>query len=422
MLPSGLVRATVERKEIHPSLVDPERSTVQQAATELFELFRDAVDQRRRLGELLADLDDLCAERRDHRMIRGMAHLARNKCTLQVVAELDPGALRSELFAAAAASGPLALADDDNAMSQGPLERPTARAILTAVGERHGLSADEVADAMYADLDAERRLTSLELISPRWLIDRYNVSLVQSLLLKATEVKVELSDVSGPRLKQLFRWIKFHQLLHRAHRSGSTFSLHLDGPVSMFQGSTRYGRSLGRFFPALCLVETPWRMQATVLWTKAAHRKELVVTHEQGLRSHYPDTGAYRTKTQEHLVASFAKHKSPWRLLDGQHSLQIGPSDMVFPDFTLTDGERIAHLEVWGHWRPEALIRRLEGLERYGPEHLVLAISRRLASGRSKEIPEHPGVIPFAEVLSTKRLIEVAERVAIPVAQDEAES
>lgn len=418
MLPSGLVRASVERRQISPSLVDPERPAVQQAAAELYALFSDAVTQRRRLGELLADLDDLCAERRDHRMVRGMAHLARNKCTLQVASEIEPGELRAEVFAESAARGPLALASTEEALTHGPLERPTALSVLTAVGARHGLSAAEVADAMYADLDAERRLIGCDLEGPRWLIDRYNVSLIQSLLLKATEVQVELTGISGPRLKQLFRWIKFHQLLHRGHRSADTFSLHLDGPVSMFQGSTRYGRSLGRFFPALCLVQTPWTLKATVLWTKANHRKELVVTHEQGLRSHYPDTGAYRTKTQEHLLANFSKQKGPWRLLDGQHSIQIGPSDVVFPDFSLTDGERIAHLEVWGHWRPEALTRRLEGLERYGPGHLVLAVSRRLASGRSKEVPEHPGVIPFAEVLSAKKLIEAAERVAVPLEQD----
>ena len=97
-----------------------------------------------------------------------------------------------------------------------------------------------------------------------------------------------------PRLRQLFRYVKFHQLMHLARRDGPWLEITLDGPASLFKQSTRYGMELATFFPAILLQECPWELQATVLWTKAKHRKTLTLTHEDGLVGHYADRGAYQ--------------------------------------------------------------------------------------------------------------------------------
>lgn len=360
---------------------------------------------------MLADLDDLCAERRDHRMVRGMAHLARARCTLESIAEVDPVTLRDRVFRLAATRGPLALAP-------GPLGHPCASDVLHEIGAELGLAPDQVSDALFADHEHERRVVASRVPDAPWLVARYNVALVQALLLRATEVVVTLDEQRAPRLRQLFRWVKFHQLLHRARREGNKLVVRLDGPMSLFRGSTRYGQHLARFFPALVLQQAPWILKATVLWTRARHRKDLVISSEDGLKSHYSDTGAYRTRAQEHLLAAFEGEAGAWRLLEGQHPLQLGPSDLVFPDFTLTDGARLAHLEVWGHWRPEALERRLEALDRYGPGNLLVAVPRKLASGRSASIPEHAQLVVFSELLSVRKVLAAVDSVAVAAVDD----
>ncbi len=411
MIPSGLVRAKVQGSTIAPSLVDPDKPAIRSTAQELHELFSAAVSEQRRLGELLADLDERCADRRDHRMVRGMAHLARARCRLEEVADVDPVSLRDEVFRLAAARGPLALA-------AGPLGRPTASDVLDEVAAARGIRPDQVADALYADHEHERRVVGFDVADPAWLVHRYNVALAQSLLLRATEVVVTLQAPSAPRLRQLFRWVKFHQLLHRARRDGKALVVRLDGPMSLFRGSTRYGQQLARFLPALLLQDRPWTLKATVLWTRAAHRKDLALSSDLGLVSHYSDTGAYRTRAQEHLLASFAEPQQGWRLLEGQRPLQLGPSDLVYPDFTLTDGARVAHLEVWGHWRHEALERRLEALNRYGPGHLVVAVPSKLAAGKTRTLPEHRQILGFSELLSVRRVIAAADAVAVQLDAD----
>lgn len=399
MLPPGLVRAKVAKRAIVPSLVDPSKPAVVEAATAVTDLFAGAVEQSRRMGEVNADLDALCEDRRDHRMVRGMAHLARGRCTVHTPeGGPDPATLRHAAFVLAAERGPVAL-DERAATVSG---RPTAAVLLEEVGAPHDLTSAEVADRLYADLPSEQRVVEVDVPDPAWLVHRYNVALVQGLLSKATEVNVVLEKTEAPKLRQLFRWIKFHQLLHRVHVTDDVVDIVLDGPMSMFRGSTRYGRSLARFFPALCLQPGPWRMSATVLWTKANHRKDLAITHEHGLVSHYADTGAYRTRAMEHLAERFPNANTDWELEIGQRPLSVG-SLLVFPDFRARRGRRVVHLEILGHWREDDLQQRLEHLSE-AEEPLVLAVSKRLAGGKRPEIPEHPLVVPFAEVLSPKRL------------------
>jgi predicted nuclease of restriction endonuclease-like RecB superfamily len=215
---------------------------------------------------------------------------------------------------------------------------------------------------------------------------------------------------------QLFRWVKFHQLLHAARRDDDALELVLDGPVSVFGPSTRYGLQLARFFPAVLLQDGPWRMTAKVLWTRARHRKELVVSSEDGLVSHYPDTGAWRTKAEEHFAARFAEQDRGWTLTEGRLPLAVGDRHVVYPDFTLTDGARTAHVEVLGHWRPERLAARLADLERFGPANLVLAVPKKLSASERSDLPESPRVVVFADVLPVAKVLAAAARVALPVA------
>lgn len=405
MLPTELLRVRVDGPRLSPSLVDPEKPAIREIADEVHGAFARASARGARLGEALDEIDELCAGRRDAKLIRGLAKLAQDRCTSAVAAPIDPVALRLDVFRRAARVGPLAL-------RPGPFGHPVAADLLAEVGREHDLSPDAVADALYADLPVERRLSAYDVPDATWLVHRYNVALVQGLLLRATEVDLVLERPRAPRMRQLFRWVKFHQLLHRAWRDGDHLRVRLDGPVSLFAGSTRYGLQLARFLPALLLQDGGWELRATLLWTRARHRKELVLGPASGLRSHYRDDGAWQGKTQEHLIARFAEHSGPWRLVEGARPLTVGDRDVVFPDFTVTDGHRELHVEILGFWRPDALAARLEALERFGPQNLVLAVSRKLGTAKAAAVPDSPRVVGFADLLPVPKLVEAAERLA----------
>jgi len=233
--------------------------------------------------------------------------------------------------------------------------------------------------------------------------------LCQSLLLHATQMTLILEKPTAPRMRQLFRCIKFHQLMQRARRRDDRLEVILDGPASLFRQSTRYGMQFANFFPALLLQDGDWKLEATVLWTRAKHRKTLSLDPSHGLVSHYRDTGAWRSKTCQHFEARFAEAKTDWTLHEGASPINLGGRDILFPDYTLRRGDDTVHLDVVGFWQRAWLQRRMDWLHRYGPDNLMLAVSRRL-QGSKEALEEAPvTVIDYAEVLSVKRVLEAAQ-------------
>jgi uncharacterized protein len=409
VLTADLVRARVRGATLAPSLVDPGDPEIQEIAGRIVDGLAAGAAARTRLGEAVAEIEEAVGDLGPAKVARGMLRIAQGRCETELAASVDPATLRYEVFTRAAARGPLRL--DDGAPD--PFGRPTAAEILAEVGRDHELDAEGAAEALYGDLPTERRLSAFAVPDATWLVHRYNVALVQALLSSATGIRLALERPEAPRMRQLVRWIKFHQLLHTARRDGELLEVALDGPVSLFGPSTRYGQQLARFFPALLLQPGPWRMEATVLWTKARHRKQLVVTDGDGLRSHYADTGAYRTRAHEQFVAQFADKDRGWALHEGELPLALGDRGLVFPDFTLRRGAQEVHLEVLGYWKAEALEERLALLDERGPRNLIVAVSRKLRGDKGQALPEHPKLVAYAEVLPIARILEAAEAVPI---------
>ena len=408
MLTSDLVRARVRGKTIEPTWIDTSRGDLREPAETMVDIVRQAVDEGWSQGDLVEALDGATATHRSHKVLRGLRKLLLDRCDFEVDAPLPPVELRRRVFLKAREMGPLDLA-------HGALDRTTAADVLQAVATELDVTVEAVDRALYGDLKDAQVLASFRDIGVDELLQRYNVALVQALLLKSVQVRIELEGPSVPRVRQLLRYAKFHQLVHRAHRKGEMLTLELDGPTSMFSQSTRYGLQLAIFFPALLLQDVPWRMEADVLWTKARHRKTLEVTHTQGLVSHYADTGAYVPRE----VAWFAERweatgsDSGWKMTDDTAPIELGGRGVVLPDFTFKKGRKTAHLEIVGFWRKAWLERRLEGLRRHGPGNLVLAVSKKLAVGQKEALDDTPvEVIAFSQVVPVKSVLEALDKVA----------
>jgi predicted nuclease of restriction endonuclease-like RecB superfamily len=236
---------------------------------------------------------------------------------------------------------------------------------------------------------------------------------VQGILLRATEVRIELHRPTVPRLRQLLRHVKFHQLVHRAEREDDVLRLVLDGPASIFGQSTRYGLQLATFFPAVLLQDLPWRLEADVRWGPTKRPVKLEVGPDLGLVSHLADTGAYAPRELDWFRERFdAADVGPWGLTDRVDPIELGGRGVVLPDVGLTDGQRTAWLEIVGYWRKDWLLRRLEALRRHGPGNLILAVSRKLAVDKTVLTNLPVEVISFSEVIPVKAVLEAAERVA----------
>lgn len=406
MLTSSLVRARVRGRELIPTFVDPRRPALREAAESLCGTFADGAADGRTRGELAEEVDTLCADRRDHAVLRGLAKLCFDRAEFAIDAPVPPSELRAEAFRLAAASGPLAL-------EPGAHGRPVARDVLAQVAARHGVPVEAVADALYADLEEAQRITAFDVPGPEWLLHRYNTALVQALLLRSVEVRLRLLEPPAARMRQLFRAVKFHQLIHRARRDGAALEVVLDGPTSLFAQSTRYGMQLANFFPSVLHLDTPWTLEATVLWTRARHRKTLRLDASSGLVAHTADRGGYERREAVWFAERFAALDSGWTLLEGQEPVTLADRGVVFPDFTFERNGRRAHLEIVGYWRRDDLARRIGLVRDHGPGNLILAVSRKLR-GSKEALGTHPGVpvVEFAEVVPAREVLAAVEEVA----------
>ena len=276
MLTGDLVRARVDKGELRPSYVDVDKVALLDHAEGFLACVRGAVEDRSPRGLVEEALEGLIGDAKDVKLLRGVAKILLDRCEFEVGGAQDPKALRKLVFERAAARGPLAL-------ERGPLGRMIAMDVLTEIAAELRISTADVENGLYADLHRAQQIVSCDAGDASWLLQRYNVALVQSVLLHASEVRIVLEKPTVGRLRQLFRHVKFHQLVHQAERVDGGLALTLDGPSSLFSQSTRYGLKLASFFPALLLQDGPWHMEATILWTKANHRKRLSLKSTDGL-------------------------------------------------------------------------------------------------------------------------------------------
>ena len=406
MLTADLVRARVVKGDVRPRYVDVADAALRDLAAQMIDLYAAHVGRTR--DALEGSLAALLGEGTDYLLHRGLAKLLADKSDFEVRAPLEPVALRRALFEAAAANHPAVQVAD-------AVHTVTRDMVLARVAEGLGVSPDALLGAMYADLDGEQVLTAVAATTPDALLHRYNLALAQAVLLRATSLTLRVAPADPQRYRQLFRYIKFYRLMHAVRgTSAEGYEITLDGPLSLFSLSQKYGLQLAEFLPALALCPA-WSAEAEVLWGKDKRRHTFRVSSEAGLVSHYPDTGQYLTREEHWLTERFAALKGPWSLERRAELIDLGGRGVLIPDFAVrhTDG-RVAWLEIVGFWKRDWLESRLALLRETAPKNLILAVPWKLR-GSEEELRDVPVEVMFyKETVIAKELLERAEKVAHP--------
>ena len=408
-----MLRVRVRGKTLEPGYLKPDDPKTLAVAAQILDVVQAASAGRWKRGEVDEALRAAEGADTRHKLMRGMAKLLLDKCSFEMDCPVEPAALRQQVFAAATAAGPLA-------RRPGPHGRPTAAAVLAQLATtlpdhpRTGApwTVDQLQDALYADHPEEQRLIARKgPETPEDLVHLYNLGLVQALLLRASHIRVTMDRPAARHLRDLFRRLKFQQLMYRVETAGRDLVLTVDGPQSLLRQSTRYGLALAVFFPALPLLPGAWTMEAEVLWgNKRKLKKQLLVHHSRGLQSHYQARGTWRSKAEQWFRERWEKLDTGWTLHDGE-LIDLGRQQPLLPDLSLRRDGRIAHLDIVGFWRKGYLEKRLAQT----PDNVVLAVSKRLVGDKSALPKTLAGqVVPFAEIIPAKTVLERIEAVATP--------
>ena len=375
-----------------------------EVATELICCFREALGCTQ--GDLDRQLLELEGDSPDYRLKRGLAHLLKGLCEFEVVSPLEPQLLRERVFALSAQSVPSYQQSDrvlDNLASQ--LSHELEREVFP----------DQIRAGLYADLAENRVLTKFDPPTPQELLHRYNLSQVQGVFYRASQIILNAHRNVPGEYKLLFRYLKLFQLM--AYIEGDAdhgFTITIDGPTSLFSSSTRYGLAIAKLIPALLHV-TKWSLAATLqtrdFYTNNWKTGRFSLDSDCGLVSHYPPGKPYDSMLEEAFVDRWNSLKTEW-VLEREVDLIPIPGSVMIPDFRLVhpDG-RTFLLEIVGYWRPEYLQKKFSQVRQSQRDNLILAISERLnlekAGVKMNDVPAR--IVWFKDKLLPKSVLAVMD-------------
>ncbi|MFO0616849.1 MAG: DUF790 family protein [Polyangiaceae bacterium] len=343
---------------------------------------------------------------RDRPVALGLAKLCEDRAEFEAPGGLDPEVVREELFTRAAAAHRASTAR--SRFAREPIVRATA--------ESMGVSSDDVERAMFADLRDNQRLTRFDALSVEELLDRYDVGLVQALLLRATYVELEAIAAPAAAVRRIFRAARFFGLLYAARPTARGTLFRFDGPLSLFEAAQKYGIKLAMFFPRI--LELPeFALTAEIRYGAAREVTMLRLDHTAGLKGRAPAREPERPEITA-LVEAFDALGSKWKIKRAPKPIAIPGEALVAPDLAFTHeatGEEVL-FELFGFWSRAAVFQRIETIQRGFPGRILLAVGKQLrVSPELLEGDENGSILVFRTSISAK---EVLARLDGPAGRD----
>jgi predicted nuclease of restriction endonuclease-like RecB superfamily len=406
MLTGNLVLVKTAKDRVVPRYLSRDSAQWLEMAESLLMIFREGVGLTR--GEIQGEVDDLIGEGVATLAPRGMAKVLEDRAEFEVVADAPPEQIRERVFGAAAAKRRALRAES----APGARVHFDRDAVLDAVAAELGLEPAQVLGSLYADLKDENRMLRFDDLGARALVDRYNVALAQAVLLRSVLVTAEVRGEKPARYRQLFRWLKFHRLLYRVEGSArGGYTLQIDGPLSLFSSTTKYGLQMAMFLPALLLCKD-FRLDAELRWGTKREPRRFHLESADGLVSHFDDAGQYVPAEIAAFLERFRSVAPEWDVRDDPEIVELGREAVWVPDYRFVHrptGTDVL-VEVLGFWKRSSLERLLRLLPKHGPPRYALAISDRLKVDEGALDDLAGPVLRFKEIPSAPELAALLRR------------
>jgi predicted nuclease of restriction endonuclease-like RecB superfamily len=408
VLTADLVTARRRGEELRLIPADPRRrARIEALATAFSGIARAQIGSTRQ--QLDAALDEGAAgadlPSPDRRLIAAVQKLVYDGCSFEEPDAETAAALRREIFRRAAA-------ERRAASPSAPFDRG---ALLEAAARERGTTAAVVEAGLYGDRPARQRLLAFAGRPPAMLAAGFELAEAQAVLLRATRVTASVRSRDAGTYRQLFRTLKFLRLLPvvEAVAEGG-YRITLDGPLSLFQGGTRYGLQLGLALPAIAGCDS-WSIEADVRW--GADRRPLKFRVGGGAMAGIAGEAGPPSLPDElaAFVTAFERLDSGWRVEREPAVLDLPGAGMCVPDLAFVrgrDGARV-HFELLGFWSREAVWRRVELVRAGLPQKILFAASKGLRVGEAV-LDESPtaALYVFARVIAAKQVLDRIERLA----------
>jgi predicted nuclease of restriction endonuclease-like RecB superfamily len=380
MLTADLAQSWQRAGRCGPRYIDRRDADYLSDADALIRIFAEHEGRPRR--ELDQALEEYVGTGTDYKILRGFIKLLMDRCEFETACPVEPSEIRRALFTRARLHHPVV---NDEA---------TRLELLREAALELSAPPEVILSGLYADLPENQKLQEFQPLTPEKLLDIYNLAQAQALLYHCVEMRLEVEPgLSREDYRELFSAIKAYRLIHTIEGdSSSGYRVRLDGPVSMFHRSQKYGVQMAVFLPALLMCKG-WEMRAEIASGKAGREHAFfeLSSSQKRLQSDYLEGLADENPVKERFAARWEKHESAWTLAPSREVIPVGESAFI-PDFVLkhADGQTF-YLEILGFWTPRYLDNRLKAFAHARFSNFILAAWDELRGSRDPlaKLPPH---------------------------------
>lgn len=406
MLPSNLLITRARSGKIKPVYVPIEVRYVE-LASRLIETYEAHLNKRK--GELADQCQQFEEIGFDFRLVRGLAALLDRSATFKPRSHIDPKQARREVFREANRY-PLVATDE------------LRQKVITEAASQLGLSSLQLEASLWSDFEDELVLERFIAPRPRDLIQQYNLSLTQTLLFKAASLEFTV----GSNYQRIFSRLKYLGLMYAIEQTDGAYRIIVDGPISLFKLTERYGTSLAKLLPFIVEADE-WRLKAHVVGGERQAPKLLELELDsRTVGDRLPRHGAeatrerYDSSVEAAFARSFKALKLGWNL-KREPELLVAGRYVFIPDFSFEKNHLKAYLEVVGFWTDEYLKKKLAKLRELDVENLLIAVDRSLNCSQlekvkgfvilyDKKVPVKP-VVEYLKQLEETAILQQAQTI-----------
>ena len=348
------------------------------------------------VGERRGDLDDALAALEadaaesggDFKLVRGLAALVERECEFETRAPVPPRRVRRAAFEAAEAVGVASETDRETAVER--------------AADALGIDPADVEASLYADRDVNEVLVDADV---RWdpdaLLEQYDLSLAQTALFDATEVRIRSNDP-----KRLVSAVKRLRLMYELEKTPGGRELVVTGPDTLFSRTRRYGTAFARLLRTVA-ESAEWELTATVddrgrERTMRLSDGDVTVPGVEPVAEPDFDSGV-----EADFAGRFRGLDLDWTLVREPEPLETGTRVMI-PDFAFDYEHADFRLffEVMGFWTPEYVAKKLGQLADVEDVDLLVAVDESLGVGEEIAARDHR-VVTYSGTVRVKAIVDV---------------
>ena len=368
MLTKDLLRYKTQNGQILPQFVNPADNRLLAIAEQLIAVFEESPDKPR--ATLLESSKHVIDSTPGTPIVkRGLEKLLLDRTEFDTTPNEELIAFRQKLFT-----------ETSRLLSEEMFENYAdyqGKVLAKPQPEVAPTDSEDLTAKLYADLPSNQQVLTFKTLSAEHLLHRYNTAQVQGLLLHSNSLTLKLADSMTAELRQLFKYLRFNQLLSTIRKEEERYQITVDGPLNLFYKTKRYGMNLANFFVAV-LHQPKWELTAEIQF-RNKQRYGLSLDESCGIKPISQQFLAYIPEDIQLFQTMLGNKTDDWQIRPGSQFLPL-PGDLYcFPDYHLVHKSGVeTAIELFHPWHQGHLIARLNTLAEQKHVSLILGVSKAL--------------------------------------------